>query len=70
MKDKLYHFAICLIASLYSTELAIGLGLGKEYGDSKAKGNYWSWADIVADISGLAIGTAIRMLIIDRYNWL
>ena len=35
------------------TFLPIGLGLGKEYGDSKATGNAWSWEDIVADGVGI-----------------
>jgi len=33
--------------------LPAGLGLGKEYGDSKATGNAWSWEDIVADGAGI-----------------
>lgn len=33
------------------------LGIGKEYGDSKAQGNEWSWGDIVYDIIGAAIGS-------------
>ena len=34
--------------------LPIGLGLGKEYGDSKASGNKWDWVDVVADVVGIA----------------
>lgn len=36
---------------------ALGCGLGKEYGDSKAHGNTWSWADIAADLLGAAVGS-------------
>ena len=32
--------------------LPMGLGFGKEYGDSKASGNRWDWWDIVADAVG------------------
>ena len=32
--------------------------MGKEYGDSKAQGNTWSWGDIVAD--GLGIVTYLN----------
>lgn len=63
--DKLYHFGVCLIASFLvgvvnpfaGATFAAGLGLGKEYGDSKAKGNRWDWLDIVADAFGMVIGT-------------
>lgn len=33
------------------------LGIGKEYGDSKAQGNEWSWGDILYDIIGAMIGS-------------
>jgi len=35
---------------------SLGLGLGKEYGDSKAPGNKWDWFDILADVIGIAVG--------------
>lgn len=35
---------------------ATACGLGKEYGDSKAYGNTWSWPDVLADIAGAAVG--------------
>ena len=44
--------------------------LAKEYGDSKAYGNYWSWWDILADVLGIILGTVIRVLIIGRWNWI
>lgn len=31
-------------------------GLGKEYGDSKAQGNKWSWKDIGWDAVGAVVG--------------
>ena len=42
---------------------ALGLGLGKEYGDSKATGNTWSWEDIVADCIGIVIGGLLVLLL-------
>jgi uncharacterized membrane protein len=69
-KDKLYHFAVCFVIALYSTEAAFAAALAKEYGDSKAYGNYWSWWDILADVLGIILGTVIRVLIIKRWNWL
>lgn len=38
----------------------MGLGFGKEYGDSKASGNKWDWWDIVAD----AVGTVAVMAVL------
>jgi uncharacterized membrane protein len=69
-KDKLYHFSVCFVIALYSTEAAFAAALAKEYGDSKAYGNFWSWWDIVADTLGIILGTVIRVLIIERWNWL
>lgn len=69
-KDKLYHFSVCFVIALYSTEAALAAALAKEYGDSKAYGNYWSWWDILADVLGIILGTVIRVLIIKRWNWL
>lgn len=68
-KDKLQHFAVCLVASFLSTELAAGLALGKEYGDRNAVGNHWCWWDILADSLGIIVGTTARVLIIGRWNW-
>ena len=69
-KDKLYHFSACFVIALYSTEAALAAALAKEYGDSKAYGNYWSWWDILADVLGIILGTVIRVLIIGRWNWI
>ncbi len=62
-KDKLYHFGICLIVSIFQPWLAVGLALGKEYGDSKAQGNKWSWGDILADALGVILGGLIGILV-------
>lgn len=60
-KDKLQHFAVCFIASLFSPLIAIGLAIGKEYGDSRAPGNHWCWMDLLADFIGIVIGGAIHL---------
>lgn len=69
-KDKLLHFFMCFIATatigffsilggiLFST----GLGVGKEYGDSKAAGNRWDWWDILADAMGMVAGLVLSIL--------
>lgn len=38
---------------------ATACGLGKEYGDSKAYGNTWSWPDIAADMAGAVVGSLL-----------
>ena len=60
-EDTWQHFLVCLGASIIDTGFAIGLALGKEYGDSKAIGNKWDWKDILADAIGIVLGTAIRI---------
>jgi hypothetical protein len=58
--DKLLHFtlsavftfALSLANPIAGISFTLGLGLGKEYGDSKAVGNkwdWWDWWDILAD---------------------
>lgn len=34
----------------------VACGAGKEYGDKHAKGNSWSWSDILYDTIGAVIG--------------
>lgn len=63
-KDKKMHFAVCLIASIINPFLALGLALGKEYGDSKSKGNHWCWLDLLADGLGMLIGSIIHAVIV------
>ena len=47
---------------------AIGTGVGKEYGDSKAVGNKWDWYDILADSLGAIVGSAIGVVPMLLYN--
>ena len=76
--DKVLHFFACLLATItasvatfwrgmwYSITagslFALGLGLGKEFGDSRAPGNRWDWYDILADLLGIAAGVGILVL--------
>ena len=67
--DKFKHFSVCYFSGLFGTHGAafgMGLGIGKEYGDSKAIGNKWDWLDIAADfagaISGLFTHYAIKLI--------
>lgn len=66
-KDKILHFGVnCLFAlfGLYGVFFGLGASVGKEYGDSKAKGNKWDWYDIVADCIGLIVGYGVNRCII------
>ena len=76
--DKVLHFFACLLATISAgiatffmgmwhsviagSLFALGLGLGKEFGDSKAPGNKWDWWDILADLLGIAAGVGILIL--------
>lgn len=62
-KDKLRHFGVCFIAAVIDPALAIGLALGKEYGDLCAEGNHFCWKDLIADILGIVCGTLTRSLL-------
>ena len=64
--DKIAHFGVNFILALtgffriwLAVGLCIGASIGKEYGDSKATGNKWSWGDILADMLGMGCGIAI-----------
>lgn len=63
-KDKWQHFGVCLVASIISPWLGIGLAIGKEYGDSKAVGNKWDWQDILADAIGVLVGGVIHGVVV------
>ena len=76
-KDKIMHFGVCFIAALVVSFgtwfvgywgsimsgglFALGLGIGKEYGDSKAAGNRWERGDIVADCLGIGCALLVRL---------
>ena len=38
-------------------------GVGKEYGDECAEGNYWDWKDIAADCIGALVGAGFAMIL-------
>jgi len=51
-----------MVAAFINPWLAIGLAIGKEYGDSKAPGNKWEWWGILADAIGIAVGSIVWFL--------
>lgn len=70
LSDKKQHFLVCLISSLSvglispfaGFVFAMGLGFGKEFGDSRAIGNHWDWKDVGADLGGAVLGTSGAIL--------
>lgn len=65
--DLLMHFGCCFIPSLfglYGAAFALGLGVGKEYGDSRAINNKWDWLDFFADLLGILAGLTINYFIL------
>lgn len=51
-----------LSGNISGLSAGMGLGIGKEYGDANAQGNYWSWGDILADFLGTISGNALASL--------
>ena len=43
--------------------LALGIGIGKEFGDMMAKGNHFDATDIVADLVGIAGSVGVVFII-------
>ena len=41
----------------------LAAGIGKEYGDECAEGNYWDWKDIAADCIGSLVGAGFAMIL-------
>ena len=40
----------------------LAAGIGKEYGDECAEGNYWDWKDIAADCIGALCGGGLAAI--------
>lgn len=51
-------FPACVAGFLGSS----ACGMGKEYGDSRAPGNAWSWGDLAADVAGAAVGCLFGLI--------
>ena len=41
----------------------LAAGVGKEYGDECAAGNYWDWKDIAADCIGSLVGGGLAAIL-------
>lgn len=55
--NHFFGYVPALVASLFGAVFALGLGIGKEYGDISGSG--WSWGDLVADGLGILFGVAL-----------
>lgn len=69
-KDKLKHMGVCLCASILSPMLAIGLAIGKEYGDKYNAKSHWCWNDLYADGIGIVIGTILHYCMLQLLHML
>lgn len=72
MNDKVKHFLVCFVVSMYSTEMAFAMALTKEWCDVDVYGGNTrneSRMDFLADTVGMLLGTIVRMLVIRRWNW-
>ena len=51
------------VGGLAGSLTAMGVGVGKEYGDKVNPNNKWDWQDILADFIGTAVGVSVGILI-------
>lgn len=61
-KDKVLHLIVCIVVSIIDIPLAIGLAVGKEYGDY-AHIKSWSYGDFIADGLGIIVGGTIHLFV-------
>ena len=43
--------------------LALGIGIGKEFGDAMSEGNTFDLTDLVADLVGIAVAVGVTFLL-------
>ena len=63
-KDKVKHFGVCLVLAVICPIVAVVVAVAKEVHDDGTEGNHWCWKDIVADVVGIAVGSAVHGLIL------
>lgn len=62
-KDKVWHFGVSLALAVVCPVVAVVAAVGKEVYDRGKSGGHWCWKDIVADVVGIALGTAVHLLL-------
>ena len=63
-KDKVKHFGVCLVLAVICPIVAAVVAVAKEVHDDGTEVNHWCWKDIVADVVGIAVGSAVHGLIL------
>lgn len=59
-KDKALHFGACLALAIINPIVAVVVAVAKEVHDERTDGNDWCWKDIVADVAGIVLGSAVH----------
>ncbi len=62
-KDKALHFGVCLVLAGICPIVAVVVAIAKEAYDAHKEGNHWCWKDIVANAVGVALGSAVHLLL-------
>ena len=62
-KDKVWHFGVSLVLAVVCPVVAVVAAVGKEVYDRGKNGGHWCWKDIVADAVGVALGSAVHLLL-------
>lgn len=62
-KDKVKHFCVCLVLAGICPIVAVVVAVAKEVHDERTEGNHWCWKDIVADVVGVVLGSAVHFLL-------
>ena len=60
-RDKVKHFGVCLVLAIINPIVAAVVAVAKEVHDDGTEGNHWCWKDIVADVVGIAVGSAVHV---------
>lgn len=59
-KDKVKHFCVCLVLACICPLVAVVVAVAKEVSDARTEGNHFCWKDIVADVAGIVLGSAVH----------
>lgn len=62
-KDKALHFGVCFVLAAINPIVAILAAMGKELYDMEQPNNHFCWKDLVADIAGIVVGSAVHLLL-------
>ena len=63
-KDKVKHFGVCLVLAVICPIVAAVVAVAKEVHDERTEGNHFCWKDVVADVAGIIVGSAVHAILI------